>query len=202
MPRQIVGALGFRVHTGWAVAVAVAPDCDVLERRRITYEPLSTRFLYHQAAEKPIAEAEVAISAARSESLAAARREIGQLISALAERNIRIQGACVPGGNCRLPTALAEILAAHAKIHAAEGSFYRDTLADACALLNLQVERVPERDLLKVAADALNRTPETLLARLLEIGKRIGSPWGEDQKNAALAATVALTRVRPALAQS
>lgn len=202
MPRQIVGALGFRVHTGWAVAVAVARDCDVLERRRVTYEPSSTRFLYHEAAERPMAEAEAAISTARSETVVAARREIGQLVSALAGRNIRVQRVCVPARNSRLPKALSDILAAHSRIHAAEGAFYRDTLADACELLNLRVERAPERDLLRLAADALNGTSEGLLARLQEIGKRIGPPWAEDQRYAALAATVALTRARPALARN
>jgi hypothetical protein len=199
MLRHIDAALGFRAHTGWAVAVAVAQNREILERRRISFEPGSSRFVYHQAAENP-ASAEAAISTARAATLAAASREIGNLVAALAERNVRVQRACIPAGNTRLPAALAEIIAAHSRIHAAEGAFYRDVLADACKQLKIRVTRAPERDLSKLAADSLNLTPEKFLARLQETGRRMGAPWGEDQRRATLAAFVALAAGRAALA--
>jgi len=192
MRGQTIAALGFRAHTGWAAAVAVTKDCDVLERRRIGYEPSSTRFVYHQAAEIDLRQAEYLIAAARDQAIAAAQREIQSLLAALAEKGMTVRAACVPAGNSKLPSALADILAAHSRIHAAEGVFYRDALVEACARLGLKVGRVPERDLRSLAAGGLKVTPEKLTTRLQETGRRLGPPWSEDQKLATLAALTAL----------
>ena len=193
MPRQTTtAALGFRAHTGWAAAVAVTQGCEVLERRRIVYEPSSTRFVYHKAAEIDLRQAEALIAAARDQAIATAQREIRSLLAALKEKGITVRAACVPAGNSRLPNALADILAAHSRIHAAEGVFYRDALVEACAHLGLKVVRVPERDLRSLAAGALKIEPEKLTMRLQEMGKRLGPPWSEDQKLGTLAALTAL----------
>jgi hypothetical protein len=192
VPRQATTALGFRAHTGWAAAVAVTKDCGVLERRRIAYEPSSTRFVYHQAAEIDLRQAEDLIAVARDEAIAAAEREIRSLLAALTEKGVTVRAACVPASNSKLPNALADILAAHSRIHAAEGVFYRDALVEACARLGLKVGRVPERDLRSLAAGALKVAPEKLAARLQEMGKRLGPPSSEDQKLATLAALTAL----------
>ena len=128
MRGQTVAALGFRAHTGWAAVIAVTKECEVLERRRIAFEPPSTRFVYHKVAEIPLEQAETMIAAARAEATAAVERQIKILIAALAERRIAIRAACVPAGNSKLPNVLADILAAHSRIHAAEGVFYREAL--------------------------------------------------------------------------
>jgi hypothetical protein len=192
MPRQTRAALGFRAHTGWAAAIAVTADREVVERRRLAYEPEGTRFIYHRAAEIPSDQAEPLIATARAQVLDKAREGIQNLISALSGRGIAKIVACVPGGNTRLPTSLAEILAVHSRIHAAEGAFYRDALADACARIGIRVSRVPERDLWPLASRALRSSEDKLRDRVAALGKKLGPPWGEDQKLAALAAFVAL----------
>jgi hypothetical protein len=123
MPRRTDAALGFRVHTGWAAVVAASANCEVLQRARISCEPSSTRFVYHQAAEISPGQAEALIATARAETIAAAEREISNLLGSLAGDGITLRAACVPAGNARLPDALADILAAHSRIHAAEGVF-------------------------------------------------------------------------------
>jgi hypothetical protein len=192
MPRQTTAALGFRAHTGWAAVVVAARECDVLERRRIVYEPSSTRFVYHKAAEIALNGAETLITTARAEAVTAAEREIRTMIAELARNGVSIRRACVPAGNSKLPSTLSAILAAHSRIHAAEGAFYRDVLVDACTLLGLRVNRAPERDLWPLAAATLASTEGELGARFQDIGKRLGPPWSEDQKLATLAALVAL----------
>lgn len=192
-----IAALGFRVHTGWAAAVAATGECDVLDRRRLSCEPKSTRFVYHRAAEIPLKEAESLIRRARAEVISAARREIANLLAAVSCNGIKISSACVAGGNSKLPDSLAEILAAHSRIHTAEGAFYRDALAEACEQEGLRVERVPERDLWRSAAAALALSEEQLREHLALMRKRIGPPWGEDQKLATLASCCALPGRRP-----
>ena len=132
------------------------------------------------------------IATARAETIAEAEREIKSLIATLADTEISVRAACVPAGNSKLPDTLGEILAAHSRIHAAEGMFYREALVEACAHLGLKVSRAPERDLHTLAAGALKITPENLRIRLQQIGKRLGPPWSEDQRLATLAALTAL----------
>jgi hypothetical protein len=138
------------------------------------------------------------IAAARAEATAAAERQIKIMIAALAERRIATRAACVPAGNSKLPNVLADILAAHSRIHAAEGVFYREALVEACVRLRLRVTRASERDLWPLSAKALVSTEDKLRTRLREMGKHLGPPWGEDQKVAALAACVGFAVPKPA----
>jgi len=186
-------ALGFRAHTGWAAAVAVTLDGRAIERRRIAYEPAPTRFIYHHAAElSSQAAADTLIAAARAEATEKAREEIAKLIGTVRDNGITVVAAGVPGGNTRLPGTLGEILAAHSRIHAAEGAFYRDVLAESCVLADLPVRRTPERDLWMLASTAVSCSEDKLRERLVAMGRQIGPPWGEDQKIATLAALIAL----------
>jgi hypothetical protein len=121
-----------------------------------------------------------------------AGEQIRDLISVISGMGTTVVGACVPGGNARLPHALPDILAVHARIHAAEGAFYRDVLADACTQAGLLVSRAPERDIPALAGKALGSSDERLRERLVVLGKSLGPPWGEDQRVATLAAFIAL----------
>jgi hypothetical protein len=192
VPRHITAALGFRAHTGWAAVVAVAKDCEILDRRRIAYEPSTTRFVYHNAADMPPDKAAASIELAGAETGKAAELEIHSLIAALAQKKIVVRTACVPAGNSKLPEMLADILAAHSRIHAAEGVFYREALVAACRSLGIRVKRAPERDLRTLAANALGSTVEDVQKRFQSMAKYLGPPWGEDQKLATLAACFAL----------
>jgi hypothetical protein len=63
------GSIGFRPHTGWAMLVAVADDGDalrILHRCRVELVPPGTgRFVYHEAAELPLPDAERLIESKR-----------------------------------------------------------------------------------------------------------------------------------------
>lgn len=186
-----MAALGFRAHTGWAAAVAVTPDWHVIERRRLSYEPEVTRFIFHHAAEVPAASAGALIEMARAQAFEKARDEIETLIAVVQSKGKTVVAAGVPGGNNRLPDVLSEILAVHSRIHAAEGAFYRDVLADACAHMDVRVKRMPERELWIPASKRPGSTENPMRIRIAALGKQLGPPWGEDQKLATLAAFAA-----------
>ena len=172
--------------------MVVTSQWQIIERRRIAYEPQPSRFIYHQAAEIAPAAAEVLIARARAEAVEKAREEIERLISAVQEKGQTVAAAGVPSGNAKLPKSLAAILGAHSRIHAAEGAFYRDVLADACKRIGLSVKRTPERDLWAVASKVAGCGEAKLRQRFVTLGKELGPPWGEDQKLAALAAFAAV----------
>ena len=157
-------ALGISVHTGWGACVMVGgslakPEIVVNEVIEILGD--SERFCFHMAAEMKRAEAEKWLADVRSKALANARKALAGLVA---------QGASVCAIVARNGDAgdLDSILAAHPRIHTAEGCFYRDVLTEASPL---PVRVVPPSSL----------DPST-------VGKLAPPPWGRDQKVAALAA--------------
>lgn len=160
-------ALGISIHTGWGAAVLVAgtprkPEILANERIRILGD--DERFCYHMAAEMKRVEAASWLLKLRSKAVANAREALAPLI-AEAE-------ACALVAKPGDPGPLEEVLAAHPRIHMAEGCFYRDVLAEACTI---PVRIVPPK--------SLDHS---------KLGKIAPPPWGRDQRLAALAAWSAL----------
>jgi hypothetical protein len=167
-------ALGFRAHSGWAAAVAVAGSIEqpvVLERRRIAIAR-GPRQPYHAAEPLAFAEAEALIRKCREEALDLAEKEVEKL-----RREFGASCAGVLVGRPRPLPALADILRSHAAIHTAEGVFYREVMVEACERRGLRAMRVPE---------------EEMTARVASLPK-LAPPWTADEKLATLAAAVSLS---------
>jgi hypothetical protein len=78
-----------------------------------------------------------------------------------------------------------EILAVHFRMHKAEGVLFPDALCLAAKSLGFPLIAVPEKRLAEFA-------DKKLTSEIARIGKEIGPPWAQDQRNAALAAMMAL----------
>jgi hypothetical protein len=162
-------ALGISIHTGWGAGVLVAGTPAkpmVLANERIEILGDDERFCFHMAAEMKRPAAEKWLAQLRKKAVANARR-------AIAPFTARAR-ACALVAKPGEPGPLDEVLAAHPRIHTAEGCFYRDVLAEACPI---PVTIVP---------------PKTLDPA--RIGKIAPPPWGKDQRLAALAAWNVLGR--------
>ncbi len=167
-------ALGLRVRTGWAVAVVAATSPPALvAREQLELLGDGERFVYHKAAE--LSPDHAAAWLARAEGEARARAApVLQRLAAAHDVNLC---AVVAKAGARLP--LAQVVAAHPRIHTAEGALYRDVLADAARAAGLRVAVVPPDTL------------DTKDARLKDLGKRAGPPWTLDWKLATLGAWTA-----------
>jgi hypothetical protein len=157
-------AIGIAVHTGWAACVVVAgspakPEIVANEVIRILDD--SERFCFHMAAKMPRDSAREWIADLRTKAIANAGRALQPLV-------IDGVAVCAIVGNEGDAGDLDAVLASHARIHKAEGCFYRDVLRAACP------------------------TPVHLVAPsrldVSAVGKLASPPWGKDQKLAALAA--------------
>ena len=84
------------------------------------------------------------------------------------------------------PWSIDEILAVHFRMHKAEGVLFREALSAAAAALGLHASAIPEKQLAAIAE------ARGFLPALAALGKSAGPPWGKDQKDAALAALLAL----------
>ncbi|HEY8574398.1 hypothetical protein [Phenylobacterium sp.] len=190
--------LGFRPHTYWTAVAAVAGPAEaprVIERRRITFAQPEESFVYHRAADSDWREAPALIEAARVAQQAAAVREIGQLLMDLQKRDVAVRVAVTAASTAKLPERLDDVLSTHSRIHAAEGTFAREVIAQACGTLKLTVHRVVERELGALAADHLRISHDQLAARLRLMGAELGPPWSEDFKLCVQAAWLQLAPV-------
>jgi hypothetical protein len=192
--------LAFAPHSGWAAVVAIGgtqalPLVLARERLELADEKLpGARQPYHAIEPLPLAEAGARLTTFKESAAALAISAVGTLVKTARAAGIEPIAAGILDSSGRAPGALAAILASHALIHSADGNHFREALANACAALQLPFARFGKRDLPAEAARALKRTPRDLAATLARLGREAGSPWGADQKSAALLAWLLLAR--------
>ena len=120
-------SIGFRLHSGWAVAVTVAGSIaspSVVDRRRMQLVKDFTykfRQPYHTAAQMPRKEAAEFIKKVETEARDLARSEIDALQRRLARVGYGVVGCGLLLSSGRELPVLAQILASHALIHTADG---------------------------------------------------------------------------------
>ncbi|MQA84331.1 MAG: hypothetical protein GEV03_06835 [Streptosporangiales bacterium] len=187
-------ALGFRPHTTWTVAVAVGdPGTSVVERRRIELgDPSLPDQVYHAARELDIEAAADLVRRAEGAVAATAAHGLGEFVADLRAGGHEVTAAGLPTAGAHLPESLGKILASHALLHAAEGDLVRGALIEAASGQGLTVYRAAARDLVAHACAALGYDERTLGRMLDDLGRAIGPPWRRDEKDATLAAWLAL----------
>ena len=191
-------AVGFRVHSGWAAAVAVSLEKGepvVLARQRVhlvetfTYE---FRQPYHTAEKMLIGQAREFIARMEGEARRLAYRAIRELASRTQEQGVKLTRCGLLLASGRALPALEKIVASHALIHTADGELFREALLHAGARCGLVDFRIREKELLDRAENVLRLKSAALLRRVTELGRPFGSPWSQDEKFAALAGWIAL----------
>jgi hypothetical protein len=191
-------AVGFRVHSGWAAAVAVCLEKGtpvVLTRQRVQLVEIFTyefRQPYHTAEKMLEGQAREFILRMEAEAQRLAYRAIRELASRTEEQGMKLRrcGLLLASGR-PLPT-LDRILASHALIHTADGELFREALLHASARCGLRDFRIKERELLERAGQVVRLKGDALMRRATELGRPLGSPWSQDEKFATLAAWLAL----------
>ena len=165
------------------------------ERLELADENLAgARQPYHAIEALPLAAAGARLATFRESAAAMAASAVGALILTARTAGIEPIAAGILDSSGRDPGALERVLASHALIHTADGNHFRESLAAACAALGLPCARIRQRDLPAEAARTLKRTPKELVTAVARLGREAGSPWGADQKGAALLAWLLLAR--------
>ncbi len=190
--------MGVRMHSGWGalVAVSISPgQVEILDRRRLTViapETKGAKQPYHFAEGLEFSQAEEFIHRCFAASLKLASTGLHQAAQELRKRQYRVTGTAVLRASGRPLPPLANILASHALIHAAEGEFFRDIIFKACENLDLAVTGIRERDLEDHLQKEFGRATARMHQQVSEAGRSLGPPWTQDQKTAALAALAVL----------
>ena len=198
-------ALGFRMHSGWGVLVAVSRHDDtvqVVARKRIVVmnsEVPGGNQPYHYAAEllsqgKGLADCENYIATCRTVCENLALSTLVDTLEELNHRGYRVAGAAVLTSAGRTLPSLSHILTSHPLIHAAEGEFYRNAVRKPCEQLKISVETIREREVEKNAKSTYGSGANRVQRNIAALGKSIGPPWTSDHKAAALGALLLLDR--------
>jgi hypothetical protein len=205
--RSKQAAVGFRVHSGWAAAVALCLEKGapvVLTRQRVhlvetfTYE---FRQPYHTAEKMLAGQAREFIARMQVEARRLAYRAIQELESRTQEQGVKLTRCGLLLASGRPLPGLEKILASHALIHTADGELFREAILHASARCGLGEFTIKDKELLHVAGRRFRVKPADMLRRVTELGRPLGSPWSQDEKFAALAAWLALAS-KPARTKS
>jgi hypothetical protein len=191
-------AFGTKAHSGWAVLVVAgmregAPV--VVDRRRIELAKEGWQKAPYHAAEpmKPEAAAKLVARATASAGQSAIR-ELQAAIHHEKERHHDVAGCGVLVLDPMPVWSVEEVLAVHFRMHKAEGALFRDALVQASQKCGLATVAIHEKHLIGEAAIVLRTSSDGVEKTLAMLGKALGAPWGKDQKEATLAACVALQR--------
>jgi hypothetical protein len=200
--RPEAAALGVRAHSGWAAYVVLTGDPkrpDIVARDRMMLCDAAikgSKQPFHEAEPMAFAKAEQFIARCTASTAALA----GDAVSKI-HKSTPVKACCVLTASGRPLPDLKGILASHTLIHAAEGEFYRDAIAVACTRRQITVRRVRERDV-EVELQKLPVPAAAAKARLSEYGKRLGPPWTQDEKMAAIGAWLMLALLPTRKSQS
>ena len=119
-------------------------------------------------------------------------QEIRAAVERLEAGGHAIAGCAVLMGAPMPAWSVDEILAVHFRMHKAEGVLFRGALARAAEACGLTFFGIPEKQLAEQAERALGIPAGEARKTIASLGRSVGPPWGKDQKDAALAAMIAL----------
>ncbi|HTF89836.1 MAG TPA: hypothetical protein VK843_15590 [Planctomycetota bacterium] len=194
-------AIGFKAHSGWAAAVVVGlrgGEFEIVDRRRVELVDVEwAKAPYHAAEEMKPEAARKLIGRGVEAANRIAVRELRAMVERERERGNAPSALALLAGAPMPPWSVDEIRAVHFRMHKAEGAMFRDALARAAGECGVSLVAIPEKELAAQAEAGLGMSVKTLSKLLGAFGKSVGAPWGKDQKDAALAAMIALKR-RPA----
>ncbi|HEV7398151.1 MAG TPA: hypothetical protein VGN86_16685 [Pyrinomonadaceae bacterium] len=189
--------LSFKTHSGWAVLIALGvngKDLHILERSRVelvkSEDAVWAKQPYHSAEELEPKAARDLVKRGIAGARECAKREVRAASKRLHAAGHDIIGCAVLVGDPMPDWSVAEILSVHFRMHKAEGFLYQDVLVRAAEACQIPLAKVPLKQL--NAKSAFDSKTKAVVQWISTLGKSVGPPWGKDQKEATLAATIAL----------
>jgi hypothetical protein len=182
-------AVGFRVKSGFAVAVALegpASAPSAVSRSVIAMsdpDVPETRQPYHDGSYKT---EEDSREIARRVKIV--ERCANQSVAALL-KDTRVARAGLIVGSVIDPQKVGN---PHIRAHAHEGRLFRTVLEEALRSRGVDCHVIVEKQLAAKTAAGLHRPPGEIRRTLDRFGKALGSPWRADEKAAATAAWLSL----------
>ena len=192
-------AFGIKAHSGWAALVVIGPpggEIQVVNRCRmelVEKDAVSwAKQPYHAAEHLESGEARELVKKGLVMANRLSVREMRAAVQRERRTGHEVVACAVLMGNPMPDWSVDEILAVHFRMHKAEGVLFRDALARAVEACGLRFVGIPEKQLDEYAKRALATSANNVRKTIASLGKSVGPPWGKDQKDASLAAAIAL----------
>jgi hypothetical protein len=191
-------AFGLKAHSGWAALVVLGTkgkELEVLDRRRLELIDKGEEWAkqpYHAAEGLKPMEARKVVKRGVESARRIALRQMRALTKRARENGHELAGCGLLVNEPMPDWSVDEILAVHFRMHKAEGVLFREVLARAASECDLRLVEIPEKLLLERAESMLATSLNGALTKIAALGKSVGPPWGKDQKDATLAAMIAL----------
>ncbi len=189
---------GLKAHSGWAALVVVGnkdSEIEIIDRRRLELVDdgqLWAKQPYHAAENLNPGEARKLVQRGIEAARRRALEELRAAVKRTGASGFQVAGCAILVGEPMPDWSVDQILAVHFRMHKAEGVLFRDVLVRAGGKCGLATVQIPEKALDQEARAALGTQLPTLVKRIATLGKTVGPPWGKDQKDATLAALIAL----------
>lgn len=183
-------AIGFRIKSGYAIAIVLAGSAKsptVVGRRIVelsdpavaeTKQPYHDGFGTENEDPREIARRVKIIGRCATKSVAALLKETSG-----AKRAGLVVGSLIDPQQVGNP---------HIRAHANEGKLFRTVVEDALRSHGVACDVIVEKQLAAKATAGLSRSEGEIKQTLAAFGKTIGGPWRADEKAAATAAWLAL----------
>ena len=197
-------AFGMKAHSGWAALVVLGTrsgELQLVDRCRLELvektEASWAKQPYHAAERSSPDDAHELVGRALESAHRIAVREMRATVRRAHDAGHEIAACAVLVVDPMPDWTVDEILAVHFRMHKAEGVLFRDVLARAATACGLRFVGINEKRLEEQAERALGSSVAAMKKTIASLGKSVGPPWGKDQKDASLAAMIALQgRVR------
>ena len=189
------GALGFRVKSGWALAIALTGDRDhprVRSRSTVALADPSvpeSSHPYHPALDAPGPRGRAIVSRLVAVVEDHTARSVAEFLESCGQEGWKLRGAGLVVGSEADPGTITND---HIRAHAEEGRLFRRVLEEALARAGLAVTVTIEKKLYAAAASHLNRTEGQLRKDVTVLGRTLGGPWRVEEKTASIAAWMVL----------
>jgi hypothetical protein len=189
-------SMGFRVKSGWAVAVLLGGPCDSPRALSCHVINLSdpnipeTKQPYHAAMGLLLEDKSEIRRRTRIVNQVTAQ-SVRELINHFQELVHKVRKACIVVGSQIDPALISN---PHIRAHAMEGRLFRSVLEDALKSHGLSCYVHLERDIYKKATVVLKRSENELKKMVTLLGRSLEGPWRAEEKLASLAAWMALAK--------
>ena len=192
-------AFGMKAHSGWAALVVLGTrsgELQVVDRTRMELvekqEASWAKQPYHAAERLSAVDARNLVTRGVETARRIAMREMRTVVKRARDAGHEVAACAVLVVDPMPDWTVDEILAVHFRMHKAEGVLFRDALARAAAACGLRFVGIHEKRLDEQDEQALATSVDSLRKTIASLGKSVGPPWGKDQKDASLAAMIAL----------
>lgn len=193
--KPVPAALGFRVKSGWAMAVLLAGPSKLPKliqcRAVLLSDPKipQSKQPHHAALELPESDAKTVTKKLRKVVADAAKKSVRELLNQASELKYDVRRAALVVGSLVDPATLHN---EHIRAHGLEGQLFRTALEHALNKHEVPCSVLLEKTAYIAASAELRKSPAEAKRTIASLGNAHEGSWRAEEKLAALAAWIAL----------